>query len=72
MGGQVPEQATPDEVLLDVDDVALGHTGVMRWNPRDKWVISKGTTHPPIIEETTFEQAQTLLARHAPSEAMAG
>ncbi|MEV4824627.1 recombinase zinc beta ribbon domain-containing protein [Micromonospora sp. NPDC049274] len=36
----------------------------MRWNPRDKWVISKGITHPPIIDETTFEQAQTLLARH--------
>ncbi|MFE9191039.1 recombinase family protein [Micromonospora sp. NPDC007208] len=63
-GRQVWNKQRTDEVLLDVDDVALGHTGVMRWNPRDKWVISKEITHPPIIDEATFEQAQTLLARH--------
>ncbi|MEU8419419.1 recombinase family protein [Micromonospora sp. NPDC048835] len=63
-GRQVWNKQRTDEVLLDVDDVALGHTGVMRWNPRDKWVVSKEITHPPIIDEATFEQAQTLLARH--------
>ncbi len=30
-----------DEVLLDVDDVALGHTPIMRWNHPDQWVRSK-------------------------------
>ncbi|MFE9914806.1 recombinase family protein [Micromonospora sp. NPDC005553] len=44
-GRQVWNKQRTDEVLLDVDDVALGHTGVMRWNPRDKWVVSKD--HPP-------------------------
>ncbi|MFI6244432.1 recombinase family protein [Micromonospora sp. NPDC050795] len=63
-GRQVWNKQRTDEVLLDVDDVALGHTGVMRWNPRDKWVISKEITHLPTIDEATFEQAQTLLARH--------
>lgn len=32
-------------MLLDVDDVAMGHTGVMRWNARDKWVVSKGRSN---------------------------
>ncbi|MFD6680015.1 recombinase family protein [Micromonospora parva] len=65
-GRQVWNKQRTDEVLLDVDldDVALGHTGVMRWNPEDKWVISKEITHPPIIDEATLEQAQTLFARH--------
>ncbi|WP_433534557.1 recombinase family protein [Micromonospora sp. CA-249363] len=63
-GRQVWNKQRTDEVLLDVNDVALGHTDVMRWNPRDKWVVSKEITHPPIIDEATFEQAQTLLARH--------
>ncbi|WP_328418430.1 zinc ribbon domain-containing protein [Micromonospora sp. NBC_00389] len=36
----------------------------MRWNPPDKWVISKEITHPLIIDDPTFEQAQTLLKRH--------
>ncbi|MBQ1030395.1 recombinase zinc beta ribbon domain-containing protein [Micromonospora sp. C97] len=52
-----------DEVLLDVDDVAMGHTGVMRWNARDKWVVSKEITHEPLIDDATFEQAKAILQR---------
>ncbi|WP_433493692.1 recombinase family protein [Micromonospora sp. CA-248089] len=63
-GRQVWNKQRTDEVLLDVDDVALGHTGVMRWNPRDKWVVSKEITHSPIVDDATFQQAQTLLERH--------
>ncbi|MEH1028556.1 recombinase zinc beta ribbon domain-containing protein [Micromonospora profundi] len=50
-------------MLLDVDDVAMGHTGVMRWNARDKWVVSKEITHEPLIDDATFEQAQAILQR---------
>ncbi|MCM0673413.1 recombinase family protein [Micromonospora phytophila] len=64
-GRQVWNKQRTDEVLLDVDDVALGHTGVMRWNTRDKWVVSKEITHPPLIDDETFEQAQALLTRRA-------
>jgi len=64
-GRQVWNKQRTDEVLLDVDDVALGHTGVMRWNTRDKWVISKDITHPPLIDDDTFEQVQALLTRRA-------
>ncbi|MEH1058677.1 hypothetical protein V6U89_26125 [Micromonospora sp. CPCC 206171] len=33
------------------------------WNPRDKWVVSKDITHPPLIDDPTFEEAQALLNR---------
>ncbi|MEV0724326.1 recombinase family protein [Micromonospora purpureochromogenes] len=62
-GRQVWNKQRTDEVLLDVDDVAMGHTGVMRWNPRDKWMVSKDITHPPLIDDATFEEAQALLSQ---------
>ncbi|MFD1086356.1 recombinase family protein, partial [Micromonospora andamanensis] len=62
-GRQVRNKQRTGEVLLDVDDVAMGHTGVMRWNARDKWVISKEITHEPLIDDATFEQAQAILQR---------
>ena len=31
-----------DEVLVDVDDVALGHVTKMRWNQTDQWITSHG------------------------------
>jgi site-specific DNA recombinase len=53
-----------DEVLLDVDDVALGHATKMRWNEPGKWIWSERTAHEPLIDTATFEQAQLLrLAR---------
>lgn len=51
-----------DEVLLDVENVALGHTSKMRWNPADKWVFSEQIAHPPIIGTEDFEIAQATLA----------
>jgi site-specific DNA recombinase len=51
-----------DEVLLDVDNVALGHAARMRWNPADKWITSERDVHPAIIATEQFEQAQTILA----------
>jgi hypothetical protein len=34
-----------DEVLIDVEDVALGHTVKMRWNAADQWVRSERVAH---------------------------
>jgi hypothetical protein len=61
-GRQVWNRQRKDEVLLDVRDVTLGHTTVMRWNAEDKWIFSNEIVHPPIIEDETFRQAQQLLA----------
>ncbi|WP_328372916.1 recombinase zinc beta ribbon domain-containing protein [Micromonospora zamorensis] len=35
----------------------------MRWNARDKWVVSKEIIHEPLIDDATFEQAQAILQR---------
>jgi site-specific DNA recombinase len=61
-GLQVWNKQRTDEVLLDVDDVALGHTNVMRWNPTDKWIKSSAVVHTPLIDQDTFDRAQHILA----------
>jgi site-specific DNA recombinase len=60
-GRQVWNRQRKDEVLLDVHDVALGHTTKMRWNDQDKWIYSEQNAHPPIIDEDAFSRAQDLL-----------
>jgi site-specific DNA recombinase len=59
-GRQVWNRQRKDEVLIDVADVALGHTTKMRWNEAGKWIWSEQTAHQPLIDMATFEQAQTL------------
>jgi len=61
-GVQVWNKQRTDEVLLDVDDVALGHTNVMRWNPSEKWIRSASAVHTPLIDHGTFDRAQSILA----------
>jgi hypothetical protein len=54
-----------DEVLLDVEDVAMGHTSVMRWNPQKDWVVSRDVVHPVIIDADTFDEVQQVLQQRA-------
>jgi site-specific DNA recombinase len=51
-----------DEVLLDVDDVALGHETKLRWNPTDAWIWSPDVVHEPLITPEQYEQSQAALA----------
>jgi site-specific DNA recombinase len=60
-GRQVWNRQRKQEVLLDVDDVGLGHVTKMSWNPIDKWISSDRIVHPPIISDETFARAQQLL-----------
>jgi site-specific DNA recombinase len=64
-GRQVWNKQRTDEVLVDVDDVALGHVPVMRWNPRDKWITSQEIVHEPVISDETFNAARDLLGSRA-------
>jgi site-specific DNA recombinase len=64
-GHQVWNRQRTDEVLLDVNDVALGNTIIMRWNPQQKWVISKEIVHPPLVDSDAFNQIQQILHRRA-------
>jgi site-specific DNA recombinase len=61
-GREVWNKQRRDEVLLDVEDVALGHESKMRWNHPDEWVWSEQPTHAAIIEPETFETAQDIFA----------
>jgi site-specific DNA recombinase len=61
-GRQVWNKQRKDEVLLDVNDVALGHTTKMRWNQAGSWIYSDQIVHPPVISTDVFGQAQDVLA----------
>jgi hypothetical protein len=68
-GHQVWNKQRKDEVLIDVEDVALGHTTKLRWNPSDKWIWSDKIVHPPIIGRDDFDQVQVMLAGRATAPA---
>lgn len=61
-GRQVWNKQRKDEVLIDVNDVALGHTTKMHWNEAGQWIYSENITHPPVVSPQTFAQAQQVLA----------
>ena len=60
-GHQVWNRQRTDEVLLDVNDVALGNTAIVRWNPKQRWVVSKDIVHPPLVDSAIFEKVQQIL-----------
>jgi hypothetical protein len=59
-GRQVWNRQRKDEVLLDVADVALGHTTKQRWNQPAEWIWSDQAVHEPLVDTATFEQARTV------------
>ncbi len=61
-GRQVWNKQRKDEVLIDVEDVSLGHDIRQRWNERAEWVWSESTVHEPLVEVETFERAQDIFA----------
>ena len=61
-GRQVWNKQRKDEVLIDVDDVALGHETKLRWNKPNAWIWSTDVVHEPLISPAVFEQAQQVFA----------
>ncbi|MGP4024372.1 recombinase family protein [Actinomadura sp. 3N407] len=61
-GHQVWNRQRKDEVLIDVNDVSLGHITKLRWNDRDQWVFSKKVVHPVIIDKDVFDRIEGKLA----------
>jgi hypothetical protein len=59
-GRQVWNKQPKSEVLVDVNDVALGHTTKQKWNDPDKWIWSENPVHTPLVDDGTFKQAQAL------------
>ncbi|MFI6326496.1 recombinase family protein [Nonomuraea sp. NPDC050556] len=69
-GMQVWNRQHKDEVLIDVNDVALGHVTKLRWNDQEDWIWSEKVMHEALVEEGLFAQAQALLV--APRTAAEG
>ncbi|WP_097319155.1 recombinase family protein [Paractinoplanes atraurantiacus] len=68
-GRQVWNRARTDEVLIDVDDVALGHENRHRWNDPSQWAWSRAESHTPLITTDLYERAQlTVKTRGAIGE----
>jgi site-specific DNA recombinase len=59
-GHQVWNKQRKDEILVDVENVALGHNTKMRWNSPTEWIWSQDIVHDPIISIETFATAQTM------------
>ncbi|WP_107502553.1 recombinase family protein [Streptomyces noursei] len=57
-GYEVWNKQRKDEVLLDIDDVTLGHRTKLTWNTPDQWIWSDRPVHEPLISMDTFKQAQ--------------
>ena len=69
-GRQVWNRVRTDEVLLDVEDIALGHENRRRWNHPSEWIWSKDEAHPPLISTDLYERAQqTVKARGTAGDA---
>lgn len=65
-GREVWHKQRRDEVLVDVEDVALGHESKMRWNPTSRWVWSEHQTHPAIIDSDAFEPEDARVVEPRP------
>ena len=56
-------------MLIDVEDVALGHTTKLRWNESGKWIRSDKAVRSRIIDRETFGQVQTMISGRATAPA---
>ncbi|MEU6718683.1 recombinase family protein [Nonomuraea sp. NPDC046802] len=64
-GHQVWNKQRKDEVLLDVENVALGTTTKQRWNTKDKWIWSEHPVHDAIVSVEEYQRVQEILATRA-------
>ncbi len=60
-GHQVWNKQRKEEVLLDVEDVALGYETKLKWNAEDKWVWSERIAHPPLVTRETFDRVHQIM-----------
>ncbi|MFI6298347.1 recombinase family protein [Nonomuraea sp. NPDC050790] len=64
-GHQVWNKQRKDEVLLDVENVALGTTTKQRWNTNDQWIWSEHPVHDAIVSVEEYQRVQEILSRRA-------
>lgn len=59
-GRQVWNKQPKSELLIDVNDVALGHAIKQKWNEPSKWIWSKQPVHEPLVDIEPFERVRAL------------
>ncbi len=59
-GFEVWNKQRKDEVLVDVEDVALGHVTKQRWNDKDDWIWSAEPTHEALVTRELFDSVQGM------------
>ncbi|MFB6438793.1 zinc ribbon domain-containing protein [Streptomyces sp. NPDC056411] len=57
-GHEVWNKQHKEEILLDIDDVPLGHRTKLTWNTPDQWIWSAQPVHEPPISMETFTRAR--------------
>ncbi|WP_326809417.1 recombinase family protein [Streptomyces sp. NBC_01775] len=62
-GHQVWNKQHKKEILLDIDDVTLGHRTQLTWNSHDKWIWSAEPAHEPLVPMADFQAAQAQQER---------
>lgn len=66
-GFEVWNKQRKDEVLIDVDDVALGHVTKQRWNAENEWIWSSEPTHDSIVIRELFDAARGQFTKRGPT-----
>jgi hypothetical protein len=61
-GRQVWNRQRRDEVLVDVDEVALGHETKLRWNDKADWIWSNDETHEALVSADDYVRVQEQMA----------
>ncbi|MGP3912995.1 recombinase family protein [Nonomuraea sp. 10N515B] len=64
-GHQVWNKQRKDEILVDVDNVALGTTTRQRWNSKDKWIWSEHPVHDALVSVEDYRRVQDILAKRS-------
>jgi hypothetical protein len=62
-GHQIWNKQRKDEILINVDDVGLGHETRMRWDPASQWVRSTDQVHEALVSQEDFDAAQAMFSR---------
>jgi DNA invertase Pin-like site-specific DNA recombinase len=66
-GFEIWNKQRKDEVLIDVDDVALGHITKQRWNDEGEWIWSAEPTHEALVSRELFDAAQAKSTKRGPT-----
>ena len=65
-GRQVWNRQRKAEILINIDDVALGHETKMRWNPAREWIYSSAFVMSPLSTTTRSSRSRlSSLLEHA-------